>query len=222
MQSRNSTRWKRNTRDLIGPSSELQPCQVRATTRTPAPSRSSSRRCATRTFPPRSSRASSCLMLDSLGCALYGSRSRMEPHPADDARQARHDQSLPRLGHGGTAVGAARRARQRHADPELRARRRAPPGRAACRRGHAAAAGRRHRAAPRPAAAAISSPRRSPATRSARASANAWARSISAKAGTPARRSECFRRRPARLARSASPPSRPCTRSASPARNPQG
>jgi 2-methylcitrate dehydratase PrpD len=73
----------------------------------------------------------------------------------------------------------------------------------------------------RPGLSGRDSPRRSPATRSVRASANAWARSISAKAGTPARRSECFRRRPALLARSASPPTRRCTRSALPARNPQ-
>src|SRR5580700_2123497 len=54
---------------------------------------------------------------------------------------------------------------------------------------------------------------------SVRASACAWARSISARAGIPGRRSGFSRRRPARRAGLRSMPTRPCTRSASPAPN---
>ncbi len=73
----------------------------------------------------------------------------MEPHPALDARQARHLDRVRGLGYAPAAVGAARGARQRHAGTGLRARRRALPGRAARRRGSIARADRNHRVASR-------------------------------------------------------------------------
>ena len=63
---------------------------------------------------------------------------RMVPHPALDARKSGRDPHHLGLGHAASPLLAARRAGQRHAGAGLRARRRAPPGRAACRRGHAA------------------------------------------------------------------------------------
>ena len=75
---------------------------------------------------------------------------------------------------------------------------------------------------PAASAAAISCARRSPATRSARASACAWGRSTSARAGTRAPRWACSRPRPAPAPRSGSAQSRRCTRWASPARSRPG
>ena len=74
----------------------------------------------------------------------------------------------------------------------------------------------------RTSAAATCCARPSPATRSARASACAWGRSTSARAGIRAPRWACSPPRPAPAPRSGSAPSRRCTRSASPARSRPG
>ena len=86
------------------------------------------------------------LMLDSLGCAHLRRRARMVPHPAA-TRSAAVDttRTTSIWGTHATAVGAARGAGQRHAGAGLRARRRASPRRAACRRGGAAGADRGRR-----------------------------------------------------------------------------
>ena len=89
------------------------------------------------------------LILDALGCALYGSDLawsrilRTTLGKLDTTKACRVWGTAERLSAPHAALG------QRHADPELRARRRAPPGRAACRRGDFAAAARGHRIAPR-------------------------------------------------------------------------
>ena len=90
------------------------------------------------------------LMLDSLGCALFGaglewSRILRRTLAAVDTSRGVHP-----LGHGRAAVGAACGAGERHRGAGLRARRRASPGRAACRRRHAAGAVRRRRDDGRP------------------------------------------------------------------------
>jgi 2-methylcitrate dehydratase PrpD len=73
-----------------------------------------------------------------------------------------------------------------------------------------------------PAVVASCSLPRSPATKSGRASACAWAKTTSARAGIPAPPLACSRLRPARRARFRSTWIRPCMRSASPALNRPG
>ena len=162
------------------------------------------------------------LILDSLGCALYGSDLEWSRILRATLGEARHHQSLPRVGNAGASVGAACRAGQRHAHPELRARRRASPGRAACRRGHLAAAVGGDRAAAR------HERPRFPARRGRRLRDRPARRqmhgSAAYRAGLALRRDRrgVLRRggRGRRLA--AHQPSRPCTRSASPARKRPG
>ena len=69
-------------------------------------------------------------------------QSRMVPHPARHAGKARRDAHHLDLGHECAALLGPCGARQRHAGAGLRARRRAPQGGAACRRGHVAGADR--------------------------------------------------------------------------------
>ena len=90
------------------------------------------------------------LILDSFGCALYGSDLEWSRILRTTLGEARRDQSLPRVGNDGAFVGAACRAGQRHAHSKLRARRCSSPGRAACRRGDLAAAPCRHGTTARP------------------------------------------------------------------------
>ena len=85
------------------------------------------------------------LILDSLGCAIYGADLEWCRILRTHARSARRDAHHVDLGHRPAALVAACGARQRHAGAGLRARRRAPPGRAACRRGDAAGADRGRR-----------------------------------------------------------------------------
>ena len=135
------------------------------------------------------------LMLDSLGCALYGADLEWSRILQRTLGELDTTPACARVGHEAAAVGAARGAGQRHAGAGLRARRRASPGRAARRRGGAARADRDHRDATRHERQGISRRPRSPATRSGRASASAWDPSTSRRAGIRARRSACSRPR---------------------------
>ena len=68
----------------------------------------------------------------------------MEPHSAAHAGCARHHSGVRRMGHEAADIRAPRGVDQWHASAGLRARRRAPSGRAACRRGGVARADRDH------------------------------------------------------------------------------
>ena len=71
------------------------------------------------------------------------------PDPARHARKDRQGCLVQRVGDFAAPLGAARSARERHADTGLRARRRASRRRAACRCGGAPSAARDRRAAPK-------------------------------------------------------------------------
>ncbi len=125
-------------------------------------------------------------MLDSLGCALYGAdlewcrilQDKLERidathHAAFGAPAKRLSAPHAALVNGTAGAG-------------LRTRRRAPRGRAACRRRGVAGADRGHGTETRHERQGVSSPLPSPVTRSARASVCAWAPSTSPRAGTRA------------------------------------
>ena len=99
-----------------------------------------SRGCATSRYRARFSDRIKLLILDSLGCALFGSELEWSRILMRTLTRGGQLARLRRVGDGRAAFAAACGARQRHAGAGLRARRCASPGRAACRRGHAAAA----------------------------------------------------------------------------------